>query len=53
MDEIMSDHNKVSGDMEPEKKRNDSDMEIIKYDIKNIEEDLNIKYDVWSDSRDH
>ena len=42
----MSDQDKVSGEIETEKKINESDMEIIKDDGEDKEVDADIKYDV-------
>ena len=53
LDEIPTDHNKVSGDIKPEKKRNYSDMEISEEDGEDIELYANRESDVWSDSGEH
>ena len=44
---------KVSGEMEPEKKRNESDMEIKKDDGEDTEVDKNSEYDACSESGEH
>ena len=46
LDEITPDHKKVSGEIKPEKKRNDYDMEILEDDGEDKEEDTNRESDV-------
>ena len=53
LDEITPNHNKVLGGIEPEKKRNDSDMEISEDDGEDIDEDANNKSDVRLESGEH
>ena len=53
LDENPPDRDKVSGEVEQEKKINDSDIEISEYYGKDTEEDVNIKSDVCSESREH
>ena len=53
LDKTPPDHGKVSGEIEPEKKINDSDMEISEYGGDDTEVDSNSKYDIFSDSMEH
>ena len=51
LDEILPDHNEVSGYIEPENKINVSDMEISEDADKDTVEDGKKSYDAWSEFR--
>ena len=53
LDEIPHDCDEFSGEIEPKKKGNDSDMEISEDDGKDTEEYADSKSDVFSDYREH
>ena len=53
LDEITPDHDKVSAEIEPEKKINESDMEISEIYGKDTDIDENSESDVCSESRDN
>ena len=53
IDKIRPDKDEFSGEIEPEKKRNDSGMEISEDGGEYTEEDANSEYDLYSGSGEH
>ena len=51
MDELLNNHEEVSGEIELEKKINDYDMEISEDGGEDTEEDANIESSVYSENQ--